>query len=76
MKIYNKAVLAGNKREYNYFIQNVFPEEARSLYVYIESVDRIRGLRFDSLITVGTFYERKDASELKDWVVKSIFIVN
>jgi len=68
-----KMVLAGNFEEYQYFLSSIFPHEAQALYVYAHNVDKVRGLRYDSVIVIGTFYDRKDAMELRDEVIKYFY---
>lgn len=62
------AILAGTHKEYRHWLKGRQETEFR----YISSAEKARGMFFDSLEIVGTFWERKDAGELYDNVIWSI----
>ena len=52
------AVLAGNLREFNLFAKG------NDDYFYIDFEYRTRGMEFKDVITIGTWYEKKNAFDL------------
>ena len=52
------AVLAGNIREYA-----LFKEGRGSIFRFIEYPDKAMGMEFSDVITIGTFWDRKDAGD-------------
>jgi len=73
------AVLAGNIREFSYFIQEQKPAclEGKRIgsnavihdnveYFYLGNGDQLRGLKDYVLLTYGTYYERRDINKIFD----------
>jgi hypothetical protein len=56
-------VVAGNHREFGYFLSTI-PIGGRQKYVEASYPERIRGLVAEKVITVGTWYERKDGYDI------------
>ena len=72
-------VLAGNKREFEEFCYKGNPEfpKGKNTAVYASSITQMFGYRVDSFLTIGTFWERSDASQLfecaKSRVIKTAY---
>ena len=52
------AILAGNLREFNLFAKG------NDDYFYVDFEDRVRGMKFRNVLTIGTWYEKKGAYKL------------
>lgn len=57
------AVLAGNKEEFRTLFRNKEEEDLECLYYYITEFN-YRGMLFDKIIIIGTFWNRKNAKHL------------
>jgi hypothetical protein len=57
------AVLAGNYREFQYFLRDIPPEE-HDKYFYGDKIEKFRGLRLEDAIITGRFRDRNDYHEL------------
>lgn len=72
-----KAVLAGNYEEFKYFLSSISPVESQRLFIYVPDIysTKLFGYKFDCVITYGTFHERKDAYELKEYVLSRLILI-
>jgi len=56
-------VLAGSRIEFEDYIDDKGLTDTEAIYGY--GVDRIRGIEASKVEVIGTFWDRKDAKELK-----------
>lgn len=69
-------ICAGEKSQYNSWIRQIAENDTRikdlsrqeiaRMFIYPYSAEAIQGLRISGYICYGTFYERKDASNIFD----------
>ena len=57
------AVIAGNKKEFDNFIK--YSCMNKNLYIYIAERKCWRGCRFTDVLSIGTYFERKDIFNIK-----------
>ena len=58
------AIIAGNFREFTNFIN--FAKRSNK-YIYADRIESLAGLELESVIPVGTWYERKDAWDILEF---------
>ena len=58
-------VIAGNHREFGNFL-NIIEPERRDDYVEADFAQKIMGIEASKVITIGTWYERKDSWDIKE----------
>ena len=68
------AVLAGSYKEYKDFLfdSNLTRNNDVETFIYVESMNKSYGFRFNGLILYGTWYTRKDAIELKERILYNL----
>jgi hypothetical protein len=64
-KIY---VIAGNPREFAQWCHEKLVSPHSPLVCYVEGVQSLKGLRDPTLVTYGTYYNRKDYGDLENLV--------
>lgn len=58
------AIIAGNHRQFTHFVEH-YPENKNVVFIEADFPDHVRGFRFANVVTVGTWYERADASSMQ-----------
>ncbi len=58
------VVIAGHHGEYLDWLQHV-PEEQRGRYVEADRPSKLFGIHIESILEIGTSYNRKDYSEIR-----------
>jgi hypothetical protein len=66
-----KALLAGNYRQANNYLKSLSPS-SRKEYAYISCLERIVGRKYSEYKIIGSFWERKDADNLWNYVITHI----
>lgn len=50
------AVITRNKNQFDYFLKEIYPDD-REMFVFIDSMDKAIGIRFDAVIRTGEFFK-------------------
>lgn len=67
------AVIAGNHAEFRYWFQSRADfREGMTKYVYVCSPQTCLGRHFDRIIFVGTYAERSDFTELREYALMAL----
>lgn len=56
-------VIAGNKKQFDYFMEGVYPKDK---FVYFDGVRSMYGIKYSGYIKYGTYDDRKDWYEISD----------
>ena len=58
------AIIAGNHRQFTHFLEGQYGPGTTIRYIEADRAEKLQGLRIDDILTVGTWYERKDAHDV------------
>jgi len=65
-------ILAGNKKQFEHFLNDVYPIEARKDFIFIGRIQDFLGIRVKYIIEVGTFWKNKDSDEIRNIVLSRV----